>query len=157
MQKKWPDFFLSLWISLGSVILPRLSCPSACGMLVPQPGIKPRSAFQGRCHWTSREVPDFFFPIELNNEYFTKNTQNLNSQGNWLAFHRSVLSLWFTRMNKWMNTGMPGNSTLDSHRKALSRRRSFQGLPWCPVVKTLHFWCRGCQFDPWSGNTNVQK
>ena len=26
------------------------------------------------------------------------------------------------------------------------------GFPGGPVVKTLHFQCRGCRFDPWLGN-----
>ena len=25
-------------------------------------------------------------------------------------------------------------------------------LPGCPVAKSLHFRCRGCKFDPWSGS-----
>ena len=28
----------------------------------------------------------------------------------------------------------------------------FGDFPSGPVVKTLHFQCRGCGFDPWSGN-----
>ena len=46
---------------MGSVVMVhRLSCPVVCGILVPQPGIKPTTpALQGRFfnHWTIREVP----------------------------------------------------------------------------------------------------
>ena len=46
---------------MGSVVMAhRLSCPVVCGILVPQPGIKPTTpALQGRFfnHWTIREVP----------------------------------------------------------------------------------------------------
>ena len=29
---------------------------------------------------------------------------------------------------------------------------SCRDFPGCPVVRTLGFHCRGCRFDPWSGN-----
>ena len=29
---------------------------------------------------------------------------------------------------------------------------TYQDFPGGPVVKTPHFHCRGCRFDPWSGN-----
>ena len=29
---------------------------------------------------------------------------------------------------------------------------SLRDFPGGPVVKTAHFHCRGCRFDPWSGN-----
>ena len=34
------------------------SCPMAYEILLPQPGIEPTSALEGRFHWTTREVPD---------------------------------------------------------------------------------------------------
>ena len=27
--------------------------------------------------------------------------------------------------------------------------KGYEGLPWRPVVQTLHFCCRGCGFNPW--------
>ena len=48
----------------GSVVaLRRLSCFTACGILVPQPGMKPTSpCIAGRIlsHWTTREVPGYW-------------------------------------------------------------------------------------------------
>ena len=32
------------------------------------------------------------------------------------------------------------------------RPRTLGDFPGSPVVKTQHFQCRGCRFDPWSGN-----
>ena len=33
-----------------------------------------------------------------------------------------------------------------------SKERLVRDFPGGPVVKTLHFYCRGCGFDPWLGN-----
>ena len=50
--------------STGSVVVAhRLTCPAACGILVPPPGMEPASsALQGGfLHWTSREIPRLDF------------------------------------------------------------------------------------------------
>ena len=44
------------------VVALRLSCPAACGILVPGPGIEPRLIGRGIVyHWTTREVPILFY------------------------------------------------------------------------------------------------
>ena len=57
---------LLLWCAGFSLVVAHgLSCPVACGILVPQPGIEPASpALIGRWilnHWTTREVPGYMF------------------------------------------------------------------------------------------------
>ena len=51
----------------SAVAAHRLSCPTACGILVPRPRIEPVPPAQevwGPYHWTTREVP----PFVLNNK-----------------------------------------------------------------------------------------
>ena len=43
----------------------------------------------------------------------------------------------------FLNTRKPGSQNWKG------KHRDF---PDCPVAKTLHSWCRGPEFDPWSGN-----
>ena len=34
----------------------------------------------------------------------------------------------------------------------MDKNASYQDFPGDPMVKTLHFQCKGHRFDPWSGN-----
>ena len=56
---------LLLWCAGFSLVVAHgLSCPVACGILVPQPGIEPASpALEVRSpnHWTAKEVPLLHF------------------------------------------------------------------------------------------------
>ena len=48
----------------------------------------------------------------------------------------------------------PRDIQLEAH-KLMGIKSCFNGeFPGSPVVKTLHFQCRGHRFDPWSGNND---
>ena len=50
-----------------SVVARGVSCPMACGILVPRPGIEltSRIARQIPNHWTTREVPRYIFDVAV--------------------------------------------------------------------------------------------
>ena len=68
----WHIFFLPALGLMGFllkctsfiVVMCGLSCPVACGIFIPQPGIEPvppTVPAQSLNHWTAREVPVFIF------------------------------------------------------------------------------------------------
>ena len=51
----------------------------------------------------------------------------------------------------WSNTLLQ-MKTLGQWDRNFSKAHVRREFPGNPVLKTLHFHCRGCGFDPWSGN-----
>ena len=51
----------------------------------------------------------------------------------------------------WWATVHEGHKASDMTKQLSTAQHSME-LLWHPVVKTLHFQCRGVGFDHWSGN-----
>ena len=102
---------------------------TACGILVPQVGIKlspPAAEAQSLNPWTTREVPRVVhFLILL-----------------W------CVCVFVVSLCDPTDCSPPGSSV----HGILQIKPQFRDFPGGPGVKTLPFHCRGCGFDPWLGN-----
>ena len=89
------------------------------------------------------------FPIDLNQP----SSLDRYWERGWRNWQRECLSLWnisFLQMPQLCTISYECKHQLKRARKSFSR-----DFPDDPVIKTLHFHCRGRRFDPWSGNLDL--
>ena len=56
------------------------------------------------------------------------------------------------QVTMWTRSESTRDKAIASLQAQLSSKALLRGLPWRFSVKPLHFQCRGCGFEPWSGN-----